>query len=105
MPTYVYEHVAGRCRLGAGFEVEQPISAAPLKKCRNCGKPVRRVITGGFLVKAPPSASDLAGKGFTKLVRRDQGVYENVTATGKESRYVKAGQPGTMPHLKKKIRD
>jgi len=39
------------------------------------------------------------------LVKRDQGVYENVTATGKESRYMQADKPETMPNLKGKISD
>ena len=44
-------------------------------------------------------------KGFTKLVKRDEGVYENVTASGDEARYMKAGDASTLPDLKKKIGD
>jgi hypothetical protein len=43
--------------------------------------------------------------GFTKLVKRDNGIYENVTATGKESRYWDASKPETKPDLKSKISD
>ena len=43
--------------------------------------------------------------GFTKLVRRDDGVYENVTRSGTESRYVRAGESDTLPHFHKKISD
>jgi hypothetical protein len=53
----------------------------------------------------PVGNSKLKEKGFTKLVRRDEGVYENVTATGDEARYMKEGDPSTLPHLKKKIGD
>ena len=56
-------------------------------------------------VSAPAGNSKLKEMGFTKLVRRDSGVYENVTATGKESRYMNAGDASTMPDLKRKIRD
>jgi len=38
-------------------------------------------------------------------VRRDDGVYENVTARDGESRYVRQGKPETLPNLKKIIRD
>ncbi|CAN0496777.1 unnamed protein product, partial [Phaeothamnion confervicola] len=47
----------------------------------------------------------LKNQGFTKLVKRDKGVYENVTATGSEQRYMKAGDASSMPHLHKKIGD
>ncbi len=67
--------------------------------------PVRRVITSPPAGHVPVGNSTLKEKGFTKLVRRDEGVYENVTATGDEVRYMKAGDPSTLPHLKKKIGD
>ena len=38
-------------------------------------------------------------------LKRDKGIYENVTATGSEKRYMKAGDPSSMPHLHKKIGD
>ncbi len=56
-------------------------------------------------VKSTTGDSRLKELGFTKLVKRDQGVYENVTASGTEKRYVKADDPSSMPHLKKKITD
>ncbi len=40
-----------------------------------------------------------------KLVKRDEGVYENVTRTGKESRYMEAGKPETLPDIQRKISD
>ena len=36
---------------------------------------------------------ELKEKGFTKLVKRDYGVYENVTATENESRYMLSDDP------------
>ena len=56
-------------------------------------------------VSAAAGNSKLKEMGFTKLVKRDTGVYENVTATGSESRYVNAGDSSTLPDLKRKIRD
>jgi predicted nucleic acid-binding Zn ribbon protein len=56
-------------------------------------------------VSAPKSDSELKGMGFTKLVKRDTGVYENVTASGKEKRYMTAGDASSLPDLKGKISD
>jgi len=107
MPTYSYEHAgkAAGCKLGPAFEVEQPIREAALARCPECGRAVRRVITPGFGIAAPKSNADLKGLGFTKLVKRGDGNYENVTAIDGESRIVKRGDARTLPHLRKKIRD
>ena len=67
--------------------------------------PVRRIITKAPGVSVPVSNSDLKNQGFTKLVKRDNGVYENVTATGDEKRYMKRGDKDSIPHLNKKISD
>lgn len=107
MPTYSYQH-AGRaagCKLGAAFEVEQLIREAALERCPACGRRVRRIITAGFGIGVPKSNADLKSLGFTKLVKRGDGNYENVTAIDGESRVVKAGDARTLPHLRKKIRD
>ena len=108
MPIYEYEHAddagGARCELGAQFEHVQSIREEALKVCPRCGRPVRRLISRTF-VSTPQSNTELRDLGFTKLVKRDSGVYENVTATGKESRYMEAGKPETMPDIKKKISD
>lgn len=66
--------------------------------------PVERLLFPVGL-NTPRGDSDLKNMGFTKLVKRDTGVYENVTATGSESRYMNAGDASTMPDLKRKIGD
>ncbi len=66
--------------------------------------PVRKKL-GVQGIAIPVSNSTLKNQGFTKLVKRDKGVYENVTATGSEQRYMKAGDASSMPHLHKKIGD
>jgi hypothetical protein len=53
----------------------------------------------------PIGDSKLKELGFTKLVRRDAGVYENVTRTDKEARYMVAGDQSTLPDLKRRITD
>ncbi len=66
--------------------------------------PVRKQLTAAA-ISIPTGNAQLKNAGFTKLVKRDKGVYENVTATGSEQRYMKAGDPSSMPHLHKKIGD
>jgi len=69
------------------------------------GAPVRRVFTRapGTLVRT--GNAQLRNMGFTKLVKRDHGVYENVTASEGEKRYMVQGDDDSLPHLQRKIRD
>ena len=83
----------------------QPINDGALKKCPKCGGEVHRVIMPPMTIKSPKSNSDLKSMGFTKLVKRYQGVYENVTAIDGESKVFEAGKPETMPDIRKKITD
>lgn len=66
--------------------------------------PVRKMM-GAAAIAIPTGNSTLKNAGFTKLVKRDEGVYENVTATGSEKRYMRRGDPTSMPHLHKKVGD
>lgn len=66
--------------------------------------PVRKVVSATHITRTTGNA-ELKEKGFTKLVRRDQGVYENVTAVDGESRFVTAGDRDSLPRLQRKIRD
>ena len=104
MAVYEYEHLGDGCEIGKLFEVEHPIKDDAMTHCPRCGAEIRRLISRTF-ISTPKTDTDLKGMGFTKLVKRDQGVYENVTATGGESRYMEAGKPETMPDLKRKISD
>lgn len=67
--------------------------------------PVTRVIRSGPAIAVSMLNSELRNAGFTKLVKRDDGVYENVTASGDEERYMKRGDKKSIPHLHKKIQD
>ena len=104
MPVYEYEHFDSGCELGKQFEFRQSMADKKLNNCPQCGQPVKRLISL-CAISTPKTNSDLKNKGFTKLVRRDHGIYENVTATGKESRYWDARKPETMPDIKSKIGD
>jgi len=67
--------------------------------------PVERIITTAPMANTPIGNSGLKNLGFTKLVKRDDGVYENVTRSGTESKFMKAGDASSMPHLHKKLSD
>jgi hypothetical protein len=66
---------------------------------------VRRIITSPPMMNVPTSNSDLKESGFTKLVKRQDGTYENVTRSGTEKRFLDPGDPSSMPHLQMKITD
>ena len=104
MAIYEYEHMAEGCDRGRVFEVAQSIHDAPLSACPTCGRPVRKLISL-VGISTPKTNAELKDLGFTKLVKRDDGVYENVTARQGESRYMERGKPETMPNLSKNIRD
>jgi hypothetical protein len=57
------------------------------------------------MAATPKGNSDLKNLGFTKLVKRDDGVYENVTRTGTEKRFMKSDDASSMPHIHKKVSD
>ena len=79
MPVYEYEHSDQFCSLGKSFDVTQSVHDAILTSCPQCGKPVRKLISLSH-INTPKTNSELRDQGFTKLVRRDDGVYENMTS-------------------------
>ena len=104
MAVYEYEHLGPACARGRVFEVVQSIHDEALAVCPECGTPVRRLISRVGIC-TPKGNSELRDLGFTKLVKRDDGVYENVTARDGESRYMRRGRPETLPRLDKTISD
>lgn len=104
MPNYVYECENPSCPCGGSFEVFQSMREDSLDACPHCGGRVYRVVAPVAL-STPTGDGALKDKGFAKLVRRDKGVYENVTAMDHESRYYYADRPETMPDIKKRISD
>ena len=69
------------------------------------GAAVHRVIRSAPAIAITESNHDLRNQGFTKLVKRDEGVYENVTAVEGEPRYMVRGRKETLPHVYKKVGD
>jgi len=104
MPFYDYEHTDGSCALGKVFEARQSIHDKPFVKCPGCRQPVKRLVSL-VGISSPKTNSELRDLGFTKLVKRDDGVYENVTARNNESRYMEKGKPDTVPDISKIITD
>ena len=104
MPVYEYEHLKKPCALGKVFDYRQSISDHQLHLCPNCSGPVQKLISRTN-ISCPKSNGELRDLGFTKLVKRDDGVYENVTARNGDSRYMEKGKPETIPDLSKTISD
>ena len=80
------------------FLAQVPLGTIPYDE------PVQKCLAPVGILKST-SNYELKEKGFTKLVKRDYGVYENVTATEDESRYMLSDDPSTLPNISKKISD
>jgi len=104
MPVYEYEHLKKPCALGKVFDLRQSINDNQLSLCPNCSGPIQKLISRPN-ISCPKSNGELRDLGFTKLVKRDDGVYENVTARNGDSRYMVKGKPETIPDLSKTISD
>ena len=104
MPIYEYEHLTKPCKMGKVFDLQQSLSDDPVKTCPHCGEPVQKIVSK-INISCPRSDRELRDLGFTKLVKRDDGVYENVTARNGDSRYMKRGRPETIPDVRKTIGD
>lgn len=66
---------------------------------------VHRIITTAPMANIANGNAYLKDHGFTKLEKRCDGTYENVTRTGTEERFINPKDPKSLPHLYKKIRD
>ena len=104
MPVYEYEHKGDGCALGKIFDIQQSINDKQLTHCPACARPAHKIISR-INISCPKSNSELRDLGFTKLVKRDDGVYENVTARDGDSRYMERGKPETIPNIGKTISD
>ena len=79
MPFYEYKAIGDGCVYCAKcFEELQKMNDAPIKVCPKCNAPVRRLISKVNMCKDLLGNANLKEKGFTKLVRKDKGVYEKV---------------------------
>ena len=104
MPVYEYEHIDEPCRMGREFETRQSIEDPALTTCPRCSGAVRRILSLTN-ISTPKTNSELKDMGFTKLVKRDDGVYENVTRRGGDARYMERGKAETIPDISKTVTD
>ena len=72
MPTYDYE-----CKKCGIFEKFQRITAEPIKKCPECGGPIRRLIGAGAGVIFKGSgfyATDYRSESYKRDAKKDEGL-------------------------------
>ncbi len=95
MPAYDYFCAANQQTIEVRHSIHDLIQTwGELCRLANCDlgntsehEPVTRRVSAPMVMK-PTSDSDYKNLGLTKLVKRDQGVYENVTAKDGEPRIV-----------------
>lgn len=95
MPLYDYFCSSNNQRLEVSHSMNLEVSTwgqlCELAKCELGKTPadatVRRLVSAPRLMK-PTSDTEYKNQGFSKYVKRDEGVYENVTAKDGESRIV-----------------
>ncbi len=112
MPIYDYFCPTNNQKLEVWHSINENITTwGQLCKLAKCdtgdtpeNTPVKRMISAPRII-IETGVSDLKSHGFSKLVKRDQGVYENVTATGDESRIVNINDRSTYPNFKEKLGD
>ena len=76
MPIYDYEHIdetGPDCT--PQFELAHSISEK-LESCPRCGKPIRKLVSRFSHHKNVLGTANIKEKGFTRLRRKDKGVYE-----------------------------
>ncbi len=107
-PVYCYHHAdddqGQACPAGSEFEWEQVSADLPLSCCPHCGGQVERDL-GAASIRTKKFNCELKDLGFTKLVRVDDGVFENVTRRHGEDKYVDRRRPETFPNLNKTVKD
>ena len=85
MPTYDY--VCDACQ--HAFELSQPMSASPKKKCPQCGKPkLRRLIGAGMAIMFKGSGfykTDYRSDSYKKRAEADKPPSESKSSDGKSS--------------------
>lgn len=112
MPLYEYHCPANGARVSVTHSIREDLKSWG-ELCAKANVPVgetppdspveRLLFAAGIATQM--GDSHLRNIGFTKLVRRDNGVYENVTAGSNDKRYVHQGDPSSVPNLTDKIRD
>ena len=108
-PVYSYRHdpadqKAASCPAGLEFEWTQPAVDWPLPRCPHCGGSVERQMASSS-IRTRKFNCELRDLGFTKLVRVDEGIFENVTRRPGEEKFIDRRRPETFPRLGKTVKD
>ena len=107
-PVYCYHHQdeekGAACPVGTEFEWDQHPMDLPLSRCPHCGGTVERDLSPAS-IRTKKFNCELKDMGFTKLVRVDDGLFENVTRRPGEDKYVDRRRPETFPNLNKTVKD
>lgn len=107
-PVYSYYHEdeekGAACPAGTEFEWDQVSCDIPLSRCPHCGEKVERGLSVSS-IRTRKFNCELKDMGFTKLVRVDDGIFENVTRRHGESKYIDRRNPDTFPDLSKTVKD
>ena len=107
-PVYSYHHqdeeAGASCRAGVDFEWDQVSQDLPLSRCPYCGGQVERSLSASS-IRTKKFNCELKDMGFTKLVRVDDGIFENVTRRHGEDKYIDRRKPETFPNLGKTVKD
>lgn len=87
MPIYEYvcANDQGCWYCKPGFTVLQRLSDDPVSECRECGQPVRKVISPPSVVSGKAHMlreSSIEKAGFTQYRKIGQGVYEKTAGKG-----------------------
>ena len=93
MPTYEYECTS----CGHRFEKFQSITAAPVRRCPNCGKKVKRLFGrgGGLIFKGSGFyTTDYRSEGYKRAAKAEAAAHSSKTGT--------AGDRGTKKDGKEK---
>jgi hypothetical protein len=69
------------------------------------GTPVRKIIRTAPTTNKPMEEPTIRNTGFNKLVKRDEGVYENITRSGSDKRDVSADDPASLRDIAAKLPD
>ena len=104
MPLYEYEHTDEPCEAGLVIELSQGINDPVLTRCPFCQGPVKKIISLSSHTAARSDA-EIRDAGFTKLVKRDDGVYENVTKRHGESGVVSPDDARSLASMQSTLSD
>lgn len=105
MPTYIYQTIPQNNEEPEQFEVTQSMNDAPLTKHPTTGKPVRRVITGGYGFSMHGTVDPFSAKQFLEKTSQGKGTLGELFDRSAELSQMRAEKTGTEDPFRRKIYD